>query len=85
MNDKLIARRRVRASFICVILLMLLFLVPWRVAIPALALFAVIVLLGLRRCNALFNGLTLQTVSLLSELSETGVLILLAVAAKVWS
>ena len=83
LNDKLIARRRVRAGFISVLLLSLLFLFPWRVAIPALALFAVIVLWGHKRLCTRFDGLTLQAVSLLSELSETGVLILLAVAARI--
>ena len=85
LNDKLIARRRVRAGFISVLLLALLFLFPWRAAIPALALFLVIVFWGNRLLHAFFQGLTLQAVSLLAELSETAVLILLAVAARTWA
>ncbi len=81
-RDKQIARRRVRAGLWSATLLLLLFLFPLRAAIPALALFALITAWGLKRCNTYFQGLTLQTVSLLSELSETAVLGLLAIAAR---
>ena len=77
-RDHSIARRRVRAGLLSATLLLLLFLFPMRAAIPALLLFALIAVWGLQLCNKRFQGLTLQTVSLLSELSETAVLALLA-------
>ncbi len=81
-NDPKIARRRVRASLWSATLLLLLFLFPWRAAVPALIVFGAVVLWGLKFFNARFQGLTLQTVSLLSELSETIVLASLAAVAR---
>lgn len=80
-RDRLIAQRRVRAGLWSLILLLLFFLFPLRVAFPALGLFALIQFVGLRRCNSYFKGLTLQTVSLLSETSEVALLVMLAIAA----
>jgi adenosylcobinamide-GDP ribazoletransferase len=82
-QDGVTARRCVRAGFLSVTLLLLLFLFPWQAAVPALALFALIAVWGLRWLNARFDGLTLQTVSLLSELSETAVMVMLAAMARI--
>jgi adenosylcobinamide-GDP ribazoletransferase len=81
-RDATIVRRRVRAAFLSAALLFLLFLFPWRAALPALGLFALIAVGGLRLCNARFRGLTLQTVSFLSESAEAAVLVWLAVAVQ---
>ncbi len=84
-RDPRIHRRRIRALFLSATLLLLLFLFPWRTAVPALALFGLIAVPGLRLCNAYFHGLTLQTVSFVSESAETVVLLLLAVLAhRTW-
>jgi len=81
-SDPKIARRRVRAGLWSATLLLLLFLFPWTIAVPALVLFGMVSLWGLRLCNARFSGLTLQTMSLLSELSETLVVVLLVVMVR---
>ena len=81
-GDPRIHRRRIRALFLSATLLLLLFLFPWRAAISALLLFGVVAVLGLRACNAWLHGLTLQTVSLLSEGAETSVLLLLVWMAR---
>ncbi len=81
-GDPAIARRRVRAGFLSLALLLLLFLFPWRVALPALAVFAAVAGLGLKYCNKRFQGLTLQTVALISEMGETSVLLCLAAMAR---
>lgn len=73
-----IARSRVRAGLLSATLVLLLFLLPWWAALPALILFALVAVGGLRLFNKRFKGLTLQTVSVLAELSETLVLALLA-------
>jgi adenosylcobinamide-GDP ribazoletransferase len=82
-RDPAIPRRCVRAGLLSATLLLLLFLFPWEAALASMVLFALIAIQGLKRLNARFDGLTLQTVSLLSELSETAVMALLAVSARI--
>ncbi|HAO98601.1 MAG TPA: hypothetical protein DCQ83_00995 [Fibrobacteres bacterium] len=63
--------------------MLLLFLFPWRAAVPALLLFAAIAVWGLRLLNMRSNGLTLQTVSFQSEFSEAAVMVLLVGMSRI--
>ncbi len=76
-------RRRIRAGFLSATSLFLMFLFPWRAGLPSLALFLMIVLGGLKHFNKRHGGLTLQTVSFLSEIAEMAILIALAISWQV--
>jgi cobalamin synthase len=82
-RDLVTSRRCVRAGFWSATLMLLLFLFPWRAAVPALLLFAAIAVWGLRLLNMRSNGLTLQTVSFQSEFSEAAVMVLLVGMSRI--
>lgn len=77
----LLARSRVRGGFLSGFQLFLIFLFPVRVALVLLPVGALAVRWFVLRENRRTHGLTLQTASCASELTEVWVLVALAVAA----
>jgi adenosylcobinamide-GDP ribazoletransferase len=80
-KDPAIRRRRIRAVFLGSALLCLFFLFPWNVALACLGWFGVVVVGGFRILNHRSGGLTVQNLGWVAEMSEVGMLVVLAIAA----
>lgn len=69
--DSAVKRRRIRALFFIAALLSVFALFPWEAAAILAALYFLVVVVSYRSFNARFQGLTVQTLGTVAEISET--------------
>lgn len=69
--DPAVKRRKIRALFFIAALLSVFALFPWEAAAPLAALYFLVVVVSYRSLNSRFEGLTVQTLGTVAEMSET--------------
>jgi adenosylcobinamide-GDP ribazoletransferase len=80
--DPAIRRRQIRALFFTGALLFVFLLFPWKAALILAAQYFVVLIAFYRYLNTSLNGLTVQTMGSVAELSETGFMVACAILSR---